>query len=95
MNNLLSLLFNRGKKQPFLNMFGRNNKGRGWLWGSLIGLGISAAALGLGRNRDKIPQFQNLKDNFGLEKVLRKPNTAGVTEFSEELLPNQNQDTNK
>jgi hypothetical protein len=67
------------------------------IWGSLLGLGISAAAFEIGRNRNKniVGPFQNLMNNFRMEKGGQKPNLAGLTEFAKEYIPNKNQFTKK
>jgi hypothetical protein len=97
LNNWLNALFNTGRMtgrmQPFLNMFGRRRRrnNRGMLWGSLLSLGLSAAAYGLTRNRNRnmARPLQNLMNNTRMGNF-QKPNMAGLTEFAEELTPNKN-----
>ncbi|WP_026584322.1 hypothetical protein [Bacillus sp. J33] len=98
MNNWVNALFNTGRMQPFLNMFGRRRRrnNRGVLWGSLISLGVSAAAYGLTRNRNRnmLRPLQNLMNNSRMGTVQR-PNMAGLTEFADEFAPNKNPLNNK
>lgn len=92
MNNWINALFNTGRRQPLLNMFGRRRRNtRGMLWGSLISLGVSAAAYGLNRNRNRnmLRPLQNIMNNSRMGAAL-KPNMAGLTEFAKELAPDKN-----
>lgn len=77
-------------------MFGKRRNNRGMIWGSLISLGVSAAAYGMRRNRNRnmFRPIRNFMNNLRIGTV-QKPNTAGLTEFSKELIPNKNQNTNK
>ena len=86
--NWTAALFNIGRRQPLLNMFGRRRNNRGKMWGSLLGLGIAAAAFGLGRNRNRnmLNPLQNMMNNFREEKSVQQPNMAGLTEFAKEFL---------
>ncbi|MFK9092566.1 hypothetical protein [Bacillus salipaludis] len=88
---------NIGGRQPFFKMFGRRRNNRGIMWGSLLGLGLSVAAYGLGRNGNKHMgrPIQNLLNNLGKGKTTLSPNIAGLTEFSKELFPNNNPNTTK
>jgi hypothetical protein len=97
LNNWITGLLNIGRRQPFLNMFGRRRNNRGIMWGSLLGLGLSVAAYGVGRNgnRNMGRPIQNLLNNFGKGKTTLTPNIAGLTEFSKELIPNNNPNTKK
>ncbi|MDF2040170.1 hypothetical protein P2R12_24805 [Cytobacillus oceanisediminis] len=67
------------------------------LWGSLISLGLSAAAYGFTRNRGRnmARPLQNLMNNTAQMTNFQKPNMAGLTEFAEELTSNKNQINNK
>ena len=66
------------------------------IWGSLLGLGVSAAAYGLSRNRKRnMLSPLSLMNNFGIGQSSQKPKMAGTTEFSNELVPNKNPFTNK
>lgn len=82
------------RQLPFFNMFMPKRKRRGTMWASLLGLGVSAAAV-FGMTRGKrgngaLP-FKNAvrnmtpKMNVGRMDVGRMDNTA-LTEFSEDLL---------
>ncbi|WP_255286843.1 MULTISPECIES: hypothetical protein [unclassified Bacillus (in: firmicutes)] len=66
------------------------------MWGTLLGLGLSVAAYGLGRNRNRnmVRPIQNLFNNIGMGKT-PMPNIVGLTEFSKELIPNNNLNTTK
>lgn len=93
------MLFNIGGSQQFLNMFGRRRNNRSMIWGSLLGLGVSAAAYGLRRNRNgngnMMQPVQNLMNNFRTRNNVQIPNMAALTEFSKEIVPNKNPLTNK
>ena len=98
LNNWINAIFNTGRMKPFLNMFGRKRRrNRGMIWGSLISLGLSAAAYGFTRNRGRnmARPFQNLMNNTAQMTNFRKPNMAGLTEFAEELTSNKNPINNK
>jgi hypothetical protein len=73
-------------------MFGGRRNNSGLIWGSLLGLGVSAAAYGLSRNqkRNMLLPFQNLINNSRFGKNVQNPNIAGLTEFANELVPNKN-----
>ncbi|KAB2332135.1 hypothetical protein F7731_17775 [Cytobacillus depressus] len=97
MNNWIQLLFRLGRRQNLLNMFGRRRNNRGMMWASLLGLGASAAAYGLGRNRKNNMQnpVQNLMNNFQFRSAGQMPKMANLTEFAKELVPNRGSNTNK
>ncbi|XJZ28936.1 hypothetical protein ACF5W4_09180 [Bacillota bacterium Lsc_1132] len=96
MNNWLNALFNTGRRQPLFNIFGKRRNNSGMVWGSLIGLGLSAAAFGLTRNRNRISfrPFQGLMNNPQMGMV-KNQNMAGLTEFAKEMVPNKNPFNNK
>lgn len=97
LNNWITALFNMGGRQNILNMLGRRRNNRGMIWASLLGLGVSAAVYGLRRtqNRNMTNPLQNLMNNFRFNNALQMPKMANLTEFSEELVPNKNSNTNK
>ncbi|MDW7618018.1 hypothetical protein SC499_26040 [Peribacillus simplex] len=97
MNNWIPALLNTGRRQNMLKMFGRKRNNRGMMWASLLGLGVSAAAYGLGRNRDRnmLRPVQNVMNNIRTQTAGRMPNAAAITEFSKELVPDKNPLTNK
>lgn len=74
-----------------LNMFGKRRNNRGMIWASLLGLGVSAAAYGLRKNRNMNIQqpIQNIMNRVRSSTAGPMPNMAALTEFSEELIPNQ------
>ena len=52
------------------------------IWGSLLGLEVSAAAYGLSRNRKRnMLSPLSLMNNFGIGQSSQKPKMAGTTEF--------------
>ncbi|USK35944.1 hypothetical protein LIT25_12030 [Bacillus sp. F19] len=102
MNNFqwINTLFNLGRSQPFLNMFGRRRRNRGMVWASIVGLGISAAVFGLRRNQNRnlLSPIQNLVNNFrqnNLQNPVSISNKTAFAEFSNELTPNINMNKNK
>lgn len=90
LNNWITALFKIGRRQPFFNIFGRRRNNRSMMWGSLIGLGVSVAAYGFRRNRNRnlIPPLQKLMNNTRMGNV-QMPNMAGLTEFAKEMAPNK------
>lgn len=91
MNNWLNFLFRLAGKQNILNLFGRRRNNRGLLWASLLGIGVSAAAIGFKRNGSiKLPD--------PVSKVMsnvKKPDISQFTqlalaEFAKEITPNKN-----
>ncbi|WP_205439578.1 hypothetical protein [Peribacillus alkalitolerans] len=90
MNNWLPVLFGMAKRQNILRMFGRKRNNRGMLWATLIGLGVSAAAFGIGRNRQNniADSAQSLMTDFKLPNLGKMPKMAALAEFAEELTPN-------
>lgn len=94
LNNWITALLNIS--QPLLKTFQRRRNNRGMIWGSLLGLGVSAALYGISRNRNRnmLQPLQNLMNNTRMGTFL-KPNMVGVTEFAKEFVPNKNQLNNK
>ncbi|WP_251552019.1 hypothetical protein [Neobacillus muris] len=92
MNNWVNNLLNIGRKQNLFNMFNRKRNNRGVLWASLLGLGVSVAALRLRRNGNKnmLAPIQNIVKYGQIPKM-----TTALMEFSKELVPNKNKLTNK
>ncbi len=81
------VLWMRDVVKPFFNMFGKKRKSRGTMWVSLLGVGISAAVIGLTRGKRKnvsVP-FQDVVQSFTPKNNININNTA-LAEFSEELL---------
>jgi hypothetical protein len=97
MNNWITALLNTGRRQNILKMFGRKRNNRGMMWASLLGLGVSAAAFGIrsNRNRNMLRPVQNVMNNIQTRTAGQMPNAAGITEFSNELVPDKNPLTNK
>ncbi|MEH7383377.1 hypothetical protein V7138_23160 [Bacillus sp. JJ1533] len=75
-------LFNKGRRLNLFNMFNRRRNNRGILWASLLGLGVSAAVLGLRRNgnKDMMEPIRNVIKNGQMPSF--------ITEFSKELVSN-------
>lgn len=87
-------LFNTGRNQPFLRMFGRRRNNRNGLWLSLLGLGIGAATFGLNRyqNGKMMRPIQNLFQQFrqnNAQNANPMPNPTAFAEFSQEIAPNK------
>lgn len=91
MNNWLIYLFRLARKQNIMELFGRRRNNRGFLWASLIGLGVSAAAIGLKRNGSmRMPNpVQNFMNNTKKPDVTRLTQLA-LAEFSKEITPDKN-----
>ncbi|RSK28541.1 hypothetical protein EJF36_17640 [Bacillus sp. HMF5848] len=95
MNNMMSSLFKMGGRNSF-NMFRKKRRnGRGWMLGSIIGLGVSAALVGLGKNKNVNRPLEKVKNNFNVGDIGRRVNLAGLTEFSKELTPNNKRNNDK
>lgn len=74
-------------------MFRKKRNNRGILWTTVLSLAVSAAAFGIKRNRNRTIQnsVQNLMSNFKVPNMGQTPKMADLTEFSKELLPDNNQ----
>ena len=72
-------------------MFGRRRNNSGIIWASLLGLGVSAAAYGIGKNqnRNMLGSVQNLMNNFRIPTSNQMPKMSTLTELSKELTPNE------
>jgi hypothetical protein len=97
MNNWIPMLLNTGRKQNTFKMFGRKGNNRGMMWMSLLGVGVSAAAYGLRRNRNRnmLRPVQNVMNSIRTKTAGNMPSAAGITEFAKELVPNTNSLKNK
>jgi hypothetical protein len=97
MNNRIPMLLNTGRRQNMLKTFGRKRNNRGMMWASLLGLGVSAAAYGIGKNRNSnmLRPVQNVLNSIRTRTAGQMPNAAAITEFSKELVPDKNPLTNK
>jgi hypothetical protein len=84
-------------KLPFLQRFTKKKKSNGALWVSLVGLGLSAAVLGVTKGKQrKMPSLpiQNMMSGmmngkmsgFSPKTNIGNMDAAALTEFSEELL---------
>lgn len=77
---------------PFFNLFTPKRKSKGTMWASLLGLGLSAAVLGVtrGKRKDITRPIQNAVKNFtpnlSPKANINLMDNAALTEFSEELL---------
>lgn len=96
MNNWVTTLLNIGTSRPFLNIVRRRRNNRGIIWGSLLGLGVSAAVYGLTRNQNKktFQPLQNIMNNSRMG-IFQVPKMAGLTEFAKEFVPNKTPLNNK
>lgn len=97
LNNWIPLLFRIGRRQNILNLFGRRRNNRGMMWTSLLGLVVSAAAFGIGRNRNRnlLSPVQNFMNNIRMRNASQMRNMSTLMEFSKELEPNKSQLKNK
>lgn len=76
------------RRQKIFKLFTPRRKNRGAMWASLLGLGLSAAVVGVTRGKRKnftLP-FQNAVKNFSPKTNFNIMDDAALTEFSEELL---------
>jgi hypothetical protein len=97
MNKWIMSFFQIGRK-PLMALFGKKRNGRGWIWGSLLSLGVSAAAIRLSRNKKMQSPVNNIMNNFDIGKMSKNfdigkmskmGNLAGLAEIAEELVPNK------
>jgi hypothetical protein len=88
MNKWIMSFFQIGRK-PLMALFGKKRNGRGWIWGSLLSLGVSAAAIRLSRNKKMQSPVNNIMNNFDIGKMSKMGNLAGLAEIAEELVPNK------
>lgn len=98
MNNWVTTLFKIwGIKNLGRLLVRRRRKNRGMLWASLVGIGLSAAALGLGRNRDRnmLRPLRYAMNRMKNRVVNQMPNTAAMTEFADEFMPDPDISNNK
>ncbi len=83
----MSLFQTRGN--PLMALFGKKRNGRGWMWGSLLSIGVSVAAFLLRRNNKMNSPINNMMNNFDIGKMNKMGNLAGLAEIAEELIPNK------
>jgi hypothetical protein len=88
MNKWIMSFFQIGRK-PLMALFGKKRNGRGWIWGSLLSLGVSAAAIRLSRNKKMQSPVNNIMNNFDIGKMSKMGNLAALAEIAEELVPNK------
>jgi hypothetical protein len=77
------------RRLPFFNLFmPKKRKGRGTMWASLIGLGVSAAVFGItrGKRSNVALPFTNAIRNMTPKMNVGRMDNAALTEFSDELL---------
>lgn len=77
------------RRNPLMTLFGKKRNGKGWIWGSLLSLGVSAAAIRLRRNRMTRSPVDNIMNNIDIGKMNKMGNLAGLAEIAEELVPNK------
>lgn len=67
------------------------------MWTSFLGLVVSAAAFGIGRNRNRnlLSPVQNFMNNIRMRNASQMRNMSTLMEFSKELEPNKSQLKNK
>ncbi|USK72002.1 hypothetical protein [Peribacillus asahii] len=97
MNNWISALLNIGMGKNMLKMFGRKRNNRGMMWTSLLGLGVSAAAYGLGKNRNRNMQnpVEHVTNRSRTQTANPMLKAAALAEFSKELGLDKNPSTKK
>jgi hypothetical protein len=80
---------NKMRSLPFIRMFKRKRKSNRAMWGSLIGLGLGAAVLGLtkGNRKDFAPPISSAVKNFK-----PKVNFPGINNIVKNIAPNLNLD---
>ncbi|WP_416825202.1 hypothetical protein [Ectobacillus polymachus] len=94
MNNLMLMLMKIWGIRNLIRMFGRRRRGIGMMWMSLIGIGISAVAWGLGRSRNGniLRPLQNAMGNLrnqAASAASQVPKAAaGLAEFADDITPN-------
>jgi len=93
MNKWISSFF-QIRRNPLMAMFGKKRNGKGWIWGSLLSLGVSVAALRLRRNKNTQSPVNNIMNNFDIGKMSKMGNMAGLAEIAEELIPKGPEKTN-
>lgn len=83
-------------------MLGRRRNNNGMIWTALIGLGVSTAAYGFGRNQkngNMLQPFQNLMNNVRgqnrFQNIVPNVNNTALAEMSNELTPNNDMNKNK
>lgn len=59
------------------------------MWATLLGMGVSAAAIGFRKNQSKLKgiPLQNIFSKIQREGNFRTSNLAGLTEFAKEIMP--------
>lgn len=77
------------RRNPLMALFGKKRNGKGWIWGSLLSLGVSAAAIRLRRNKKTQSPVNNIMNNIDIGKMSKMGNLAGLAEIAEELVPNK------
>jgi hypothetical protein len=77
------------RRQNYFNLFSRRKSNRNMLWTSLIGLGVSAAAIGVNkfRNTDMKHPLQNVMDRVQPRNRGDMSTMAAATELSKEIAP--------
>jgi|GEM_PF-3240360 hypothetical protein len=88
MNKWITSFF-QVRRNPLMAMFRKKRNGKGWIWGSLLSLGVSAAAIRLRRNKKTQSPVSNLMNNIDIQKMSKMGNLAGLAEIAEELVPNK------
>jgi hypothetical protein len=105
----MTMLFKMASGQNVLKMFGRKRNNSGMIWATLLGLGVSMAAYGFGKNTKKSsntnkaantaktsmsPIIQNFLNNVRTQNRTQMPKMSTLTELSTELLADKEALTN-
>ncbi|KAF0821815.1 hypothetical protein ACOSZF_06690 [Cytobacillus firmus] len=91
MNNWISALFNNigNMRRPMMNMFGVKRKSNwGWLWGSLISIVLSTAAVAFTRSRNhnaNMHPMQQIMSKSNMNNAFKNQNLSALTEMADEL----------
>ena len=76
--------------RPILKIMGLKRDNRRVMWTSLIGLGVSAAAFRIKRNKNRSNgnrALQNMMNKVQSNGNFQAANIAGLAEFAKEIIP--------
>ena len=94
-NRWVKNLFNKRNMRPILKIMGVKRNNRRFMWTSIIGLGIGAAAFKFSGNknssrdirRDSRDSIQNILNKIQTNGNLKPANMAAFAEFAKEIIP--------
>jgi hypothetical protein len=72
-----------------VKMARKRRSNRGIMWATLLGVGVGAAAYGVGKNRNKLngETLQNMMSKIPQGGNFQAANLAGLAEFAKEIIP--------